>query len=376
MHDRLVRQPARHRVVVALERPRRWPRRARRQRRQRAAARTSRRPSSSSSATSRSCSARCRKRPRARSARCPSKVPKCCRAWLPFLEPLRQAAARGRPPHRLGPARRWQSRPEVAANTVVLFTSDHGEYGGSHGLRGKGAGAYEEAIRVPLLVKDNRGLLTQSPERCARQLTSSVDIAPLLLSDRERLERLARGSALRAPRRTRRPGWRCSPTRTRRDGRTCCTRPTRSSPSSRSEPYAADAPRHVIALRTPRGEVRDLLRLGAGQHRAARPPTQERELYDYGADSGRLELHNSTGESALEDPLSATLEGAIADELRRPAAGLPRRRSSERLAGLLRSRARRREQRRRRARTARRKSLRRARRSGHGRSAALGTGRA
>ena len=45
----------------------------------------------------------------------------------------------------------------MAANTVIVFTSDHGEYGGSHGLRGKGAGAYEEAIRVPLLVKDNRG---------------------------------------------------------------------------------------------------------------------------------------------------------------------------------------------------------------------------
>ena len=37
----------------------------------------------------------------------------------------------------------------------IVFTSDHGEYGGSHGLRGKGAGAYEEAIRVPLLVKDH-----------------------------------------------------------------------------------------------------------------------------------------------------------------------------------------------------------------------------
>ena len=42
------------------------------------------------------------------------------------------------------------SSPAVAANTVVIFTSDHGEYAGSHGLRGKGAGVYEEAIRVPL----------------------------------------------------------------------------------------------------------------------------------------------------------------------------------------------------------------------------------
>ncbi len=46
-----------------------------------------------------------------------------------------------------------ESHPAVAANTVVVFTSDHGEYGGSHGLRGKGAGVYEEGIRVPLIVK-------------------------------------------------------------------------------------------------------------------------------------------------------------------------------------------------------------------------------
>jgi arylsulfatase A-like enzyme len=33
------------------------------------------------------------------------------------------------------------SRPDVAANTVIVFSSDHGEYAASHGLRGKGAGA-------------------------------------------------------------------------------------------------------------------------------------------------------------------------------------------------------------------------------------------
>src|ERR1700678_2685364 len=78
--------------------------------------------------------------------------------------------------------RALESRPEVAANTVILFTSDHGEYGASHGLRGKGAAAYEEGIRVPLLVKDPRRILTRAPARTRTQLTSSVDIAPLLLT--------------------------------------------------------------------------------------------------------------------------------------------------------------------------------------------------
>ena len=65
---------------------------------------------------------------------------------------------------------------------MVVFTSDHGEYGASHGLRGKGAGVYEEAIRVPLIVKDPRGMLTGAPEVPRKQLSSSVDVAPLLLT--------------------------------------------------------------------------------------------------------------------------------------------------------------------------------------------------
>ena len=60
------------------------------------------------------------------------------------------------------------SRPALAANTIVVFTSDHGEYGASHGLRGKGAGVYEEGIRVPLIVNDARGrLLAAQVERPA-----------------------------------------------------------------------------------------------------------------------------------------------------------------------------------------------------------------
>ncbi|HSZ70485.1 MAG TPA: sulfatase-like hydrolase/transferase, partial [Solirubrobacteraceae bacterium] len=101
-------------------------------------------------------------------------------AWLPFLDlyvKLQHAVD-----HQIGRVlRTLESRPEVAANTVVVFTSDHGEYGASHGLRGKGGGAYEEAIRVPLIVKDPRGALTSAIRRPRMQLTSSVDVAPLLL---------------------------------------------------------------------------------------------------------------------------------------------------------------------------------------------------
>ena len=120
-----------------------------------------------------------------------------------------------------------ESRPEVAANTVIVFTSDHGEYGASHGLRGKGASAYEEGIRVPLIVKDPRGLLTSEPEVQRTQLTSSVDVAPLLLTiatGSEEWRSEPRYAHLARPARTSehpRRLLRCRPLRT------CCTPPTR-----------------------------------------------------------------------------------------------------------------------------------------------------
>jgi arylsulfatase A-like enzyme len=209
-----------------------------------------------------------------------------------------------------------QSRPDVAANTVIVFTSDHGEYGGSHGLRGKGAGAYEEAIRVPLIVKDNRGLLTQAPEATRTQLTSSVDIAPLLLTiatgsnawrEEARYEHLAERADLAA--------ILADPNA---PGRPYVMHATDETVTEFAvEPYAADAPRHVVALRTPDAKYATYSNWQPGDI-ALSPDGQERELYDYGDDDGRLEIHNSSGESTLEGPLSATLEDAIAHELRRP----------------------------------------------------------
>ena len=66
----------------------------------------------------------------------------------------------------------------LADRTIVVFTSDHGEMGGAHGLRGKGSFAYEESLHLPLLVAhpDVRG-----GETC-RALTSHIDIAPSLLA--------------------------------------------------------------------------------------------------------------------------------------------------------------------------------------------------
>jgi uncharacterized sulfatase len=53
--------------------------------------------------------------------------------------------------------------PDVAANTVVVFTSDHGDFSGAHGFPANKAGTvYEEAFNVPLIVTDLSGRYTDA----------------------------------------------------------------------------------------------------------------------------------------------------------------------------------------------------------------------
>jgi arylsulfatase len=66
----------------------------------------------------------------------------------------------------------------LAGNTIVIFTSDHGEMAGSHGLRGKGPFAYAETTHLPLHIvhPDVAG-----GQQC-RALSGHIDLAPTLLS--------------------------------------------------------------------------------------------------------------------------------------------------------------------------------------------------
>ncbi len=63
-------------------------------------------------------------------------------------------------------------------DTIVVFTSDHGELAGAHGLRGKGPFAYQEAIHLPMHVvhPDVRG------GQNLHALTSHLDLVPSLLA--------------------------------------------------------------------------------------------------------------------------------------------------------------------------------------------------
>lgn len=65
----------------------------------------------------------------------------------------------------------------LSENTIVIFTADHGELGGHHGLRGKGPFTYKENLNVPfyLIHPDVNG------GRSVEAVTSHIDIVPTIL---------------------------------------------------------------------------------------------------------------------------------------------------------------------------------------------------
>jgi len=75
-------------------------------------------------------------------------------------------------------------------NTIVVYTADHGDMLGAHGLRQKGPTMYKENVRVPLIVRHpdyKGGTLTDA-------LGGAIDLVPTLLSfagvdDAQRAER-------------------------------------------------------------------------------------------------------------------------------------------------------------------------------------------
>jgi arylsulfatase A-like enzyme len=247
--------------------------------------------------------------------RVPFSGPQATEAWAPFFD-LYLKLLHEVDRHIGSVLQALHSRPELAANTVVLFTSDHGEYGGSHGLRGKGGAAYEEGMRVPLLVKDLRGgeQLCAAPRRRRTGLTSSVDMAPLLLS-------IATES----------DSWRSDPRYSHIAGRHDVLAmlqkpqaPGRTHVLHASDeivteyaikPYAADAPLHLTAIRTPKAKLALYSNWTPGTAQIT-TAGQEAELYDYRGAGGRMETENRVGlDDSLEADMRARLQRAAAEEL-------------------------------------------------------------
>ncbi|MCK4975886.1 MAG: sulfatase-like hydrolase/transferase, partial [Anaerolineales bacterium] len=63
-------------------------------------------------------------------------------------------------------------------NTIIVFTSDHGEMGGAHHLRQKGSVAFKETVNVPLVIVDPR----YPGGRRTDAVGSHLDLVPTLLA--------------------------------------------------------------------------------------------------------------------------------------------------------------------------------------------------
>lgn len=214
-------------------------------------------------------------------------------------------------------------RPEIARNTIVLFTADHGEYGGAHGLRGKGAAAYEEAIHVPLAVYDPSGTWAAGTGRGRTQLTSSVDIAPLLMT-------LASGG----------DGWRSDPrwAHLRRRGR---IERLLGDPGAAGRSYVIHAtderwveegftfihgdggPPQIASVRTAKGKYASYNFWKSGTVEIQSKGAQS-EAYDYATRRGTLELDNlmrtprKRRSPLVRDLQELLFDEAIPKELRAP----------------------------------------------------------
>jgi arylsulfatase A-like enzyme len=66
-----------------------------------------------------------------------------------------------------------------AENTIVLYVSDHGDYGAAHGLWMKGVPAFREAYHIPAVVRWPRGI--KQPGRQVDALVDQVDWASTFL---------------------------------------------------------------------------------------------------------------------------------------------------------------------------------------------------
>lgn len=66
----------------------------------------------------------------------------------------------------------------VLDDTIVVFTGDHGYWYGEHGLRGERRLAYEEALRIPMIISYPQRI---SPDIRPAETVLSIDMAPTIL---------------------------------------------------------------------------------------------------------------------------------------------------------------------------------------------------
>ncbi|HEY3908563.1 MAG TPA: sulfatase-like hydrolase/transferase [Stellaceae bacterium] len=206
----------------------------------------------------------------------------------------------------------------VRDNTILVFTSDHGEYAGAHGfVSGKAGSCYDEVFNVPLIVADPSGRFTGDTASVRRNLTSSVDLLPLLVSlgYRGSREWLRQGdpALLYRGRHNLLPMLKSADAA----GRLYVV-----FTSDEAVPNAFNfngSPGHLIGLRTVNAKLGVYANWVPGGNSLAFDGTMEFEYYDYATPGGRAETDNR----GRRDPGAALLYAlllhrVLPDELRAP----------------------------------------------------------
>jgi arylsulfatase A-like enzyme len=199
-----------------------------------------------------------------------------------------------------------------ANNTIVIFTADHGEYGGSHGLHDKGGAVYDESIHVPLYVR-NLGNADAGATRT--QLCSSVDFIALLMylgtgseSWRNQYSYLANraqmGEILQDPNTA---------------GRDYILHTTDEAYAgeTKSSRYDEKIPVHVVGYRTTAGKLglysywdKGTIDIATSGH--------ELEFYDYSTQDGIIELTSKPTSGLAKQYYKTLTSEVIPNELRQP----------------------------------------------------------
>lgn len=205
--------------------------------------------------------------------------------------------------------------PEVAANTVIVFCSDHGDYAGAHGfVSGKVGSVYNEPYHVPLIVTDPSGRFTGDTGTIREGLTSSVDMLGLLVSLGYNGTRDWITPDLEQPYASRHDMI-----------------PMLRSAQAAGRSYALladdeqvpkiynfnESPGHIVGLLTPKGKLGIYAKWLKGTTRIDRASI-EMEFYDYTTEGGRAETHNTPDHPEALALRKTLLDDIIPNELHAP----------------------------------------------------------
>jgi len=204
--------------------------------------------------------------------------------------------------------------PALLANTIVVFTSDHGEYASAHGLQGKGMSVFQETMHLPFCFTDFTGRYATTPGSRS-QFASHVDLLPMFgnigygdsswMNEPAYKDLYAKRNDLLAV--VQNPG-------------ASVVRPYclyAADEVLTAEQNFAKAPEHVL------GYVDAKQKLGVysrWQENGSLPQSagQELEYYDYGTEKGRLELESLPTSGAARALSQKLLQEYLPNELQAP----------------------------------------------------------